>query len=641
MIVPMKKLTVLLYHRQKEELLQALGDAGVVHVVEKVAEPAGELAELAEKSRRIERVAGALKRRMQAGKLSPEQQQADAIDALLDAFEKLESRRDALEQDIAALRKDAAVLSPWGDFDPQSFARLAEAGIRIRFFEAARKAFDALDKDAHRVEVVAGKGPRVLFVVVQREGEERFDKAEEVVLPGKSLSAIQQEIDEKEEEAREAGRSLDELCAYADAIGEQAGKLRVRESFETARQSMEDAVDGRVAVLEGWVPDHAQKDAASFLDGFAAWYEFAPPSPDDDVPVCLRNKTGLDLFEPVTKIFSLPSYFELDPTPFFAPFFALFFGLCLSDAGYGLILTVLGMVAMRFVSKTTRPLMLLLTVLGLATVAGGVMLNTFFGQAIFAAPGFENALFENGDPAALLRPAETPSGSMYFPAIPLSVYLGVIQIIIGMLMKAYNRSKMAGVVYALHPIAEVIMVAGVTLLLARINFLEMGAFTFGAIPVGPALMGLPAAAAWILMAAGCALMFVFNNPDKSPAARFGLGFWELYQFGTGLMADGLSYLRLFALGLGTGLLGSAFNQIAFMLITTEDGTRNYFSPLILGTIVILIGGHGINLALSGLGSFVHPLRLTFVEFYKNLDFKGGAKPYQPLRGKDALTTRGT
>jgi V/A-type H+-transporting ATPase subunit I len=96
------------------------------------------------------------------------------------------------------------------------------------------------------------------------------------------------------------------------------------------------------------------------------------------------------------------------------------------------------------------------------------------------------------------------------------------------------------------------------------------------------------------------------------------------------MADGLSYLRLFALGLAGGLLGAAFNQIAFMFIITKEGTLNYASPLIICTILILIIGHTLNFILAALGSFVHPLRLTFVEFYNNVVFKGGGQAFRPF-----------
>jgi V/A-type H+-transporting ATPase subunit I len=141
--------------------------------------------------------------------------------------------------------------------------------------------------------------------------------------------------------------------------------------------------------------------------------------------------------------------------------------------------------------------------------------------------------------------------------------------------------------------------------------------------------------ALILIAVGL-LLIVFDNlfvkKISSPFLRPVLIFWDAYNFASGLMSTSLSYLRLFALGLAGGLLGAAFNQIAFMLITNEQGVVNWATPLVVFTILILIIGHSLNLALSALGAFVHPLRLTFVEFYGgfSLGFKGGGKPYKPL-----------
>jgi V/A-type H+/Na+-transporting ATPase subunit I len=106
--------------------------------------------------------------------------------------------------------------------------------------------------------------------------------------------------------------------------------------------------------------------------------------------------------------------------------------------------------------------------------------------------------------------------------------------------------------------------------------------------------------------------------------------WEAYNLVSGILGNILSYLRLFALGLSGGLLGTAFNYIAFMMITGSDKQIHYGSPMIVFTILILVAGHSLNLVLSMIGSFVHPLRLTFVEFYCNVNFKGNGKPYTPF-----------
>ena len=125
-------------------------------------------------------------------------------------------------------------------------------------------------------------------------------------------------------------------------------------------------------------------------------------------------------------------------------------------------------------------------------------------------------------------------------------------------------------------------------------------------------------------------MIFLNNPDKKVYTRPLRFLGEFYFYITGLMSDGLSYLRLFALGLGGGLLGNAFNQIAFMFITDKSGNIKYTSFGIIGTILVLLAGHGLNFLLSAISSLAHTLRLTFVEFYNNVDFKGGGRAYKPF-----------
>jgi V/A-type H+-transporting ATPase subunit I len=185
--------------------------------------------------------------------------------------------------------------------------------------------------------------------------------------------------------------------------------------------------------------------------------------------------------------------------------------------------------------------------------------------------------------------------------------------------------------YMLHPLGDICTVIGITIYVTKINFINLADFSFGIVPIGPFLSSLPFSVSYIFIGIGLAFMFLFNNPAKGLLPYFGgAGLWALYQFTTGIMGDVLSYLRLFALGLAGGLLGAAFNDIAFMFVLQENGTINYTNPLFLVTLIVLVLGHTINFGLAALGSFVHPLRLTFVEFYKNLEFKGGGKAYSPL-----------
>ncbi|MBR3076225.1 MAG: ATPase V, partial [Bacteroidales bacterium] len=133
---------------------------------------------------------------------------------------------------------------------------------------------------------------------------------------------------------------------------------------------------------------------------------------------------------------------------------------------------------------------------------------------------------------------------------------------------------------------------------------------------------------WIVISLGVVSalgIFLFNDIKRNPLKNIGSGLWETYNTVTGLLGDVLSYLRLYALGLAGGMLGKAFNDIAAM--TIGDGSFGFGW---IAFIIILIVGHALNLAMCCLGAFVHPLRLNFLEFFKNAGYDGKGRAYQPL-----------
>ena len=390
-----------------------------------------------------------------------------------------------------------------------------------------------------------------------------------------------------------------------------------------------------IFTIQGWFPARREDEIRAYLDRHGVSYSVEEPQAGEHVPVLLKNRRPGRLFEPVTRIFSLPDYFELDPTPFFAPFFALFFGLCLGDLGYGAILTLLaGVIGWRASARgALRSVAYLGVILGVSTMINGVLLNTVFGQPLFNLPGADGFLFSGGGEWALFA-SQTIRGETVFPAMTLALLLGYVQIFLGGVLRGINAWRQDGWLYALQPAATLLMLLGGSFIAVHRDPLDLGFnadFAIGILPVGAAVARVSESAGWALLALGLCVFFLFNNPGLKIFLRPLLGIWEFYQFLTGLLGDILSYIRLFALGLASGLLGGAFNQIAFMILPRgPDGDMVYATPLILLTILILILGHSLNLALSALGAFVHPLRLTFVEFYKNLHFRGGGKLFRPF-----------
>ena len=374
---------------------------------------------------------------------------------------------------------------------------------------------------------------------------------------------------------------------------------------------------GEILRMTGFVPSGDSDRLAAFLDSRDVVYLLEEPDKDDRIPVKLKNGRVVRLFEPITRIFGLPSYAELDTTPFFAPFFAFFFGMCLADFGYGLIVLALSAAAFFVLKKPVmKSIAALGMILGFTTLIGGVILDTLFGTRISDISDLPESisrliLFRDNDSA------------MYF-----AISLGVIQVMFGFVLQTVNRIRQDGFQGGLKPIGTFLLIVGVV-------FYAMGAlgtdFAIGPIPVGKLFHagGIdPGRIGMVLLIGGVALVLFFNSLDKKIWLRPLLGLWEMYGIVSGVPGDILSYIRLFALGLAGGLLGGAINQIAFMV---RGDTPGIISTVLM--LLVLAGGHGINFALAALGAFVHPLRLTFVEFYKAVGFSGGGKAYTPFARK--------
>ncbi|MGM0442599.1 MAG: V-type ATP synthase subunit I [Fibrobacterota bacterium] len=619
----MKKIELLLFHREGEQFLKDLRRAGVVHIDTDKADLSQRGESLRSELIRVDRILRDL------GRLKIEEKTGSTQDdaaKLIDETEEINRQYESCSTEIATLQKDALQLKHWGDFDPALLDQLEERSVYTFFFDVPAKDMDSLDGQTYAV--IQDMGASKYVVVFSRKETINLPYLEPLAVPRLSLKEVKAKIEDLAQKRQKLMARKKEIAARAQIIRAYGTGLENDLRYEQTQSSMQGLTAGRILHLTGWIPHSALPTVESLLENYSCWYETADPQREDRVPVKMKNPGGFKLFEPITKIFDLPDYFELDPTPFFAPFYALFFGLCLGDIGYGAVLLVLSLAAGAKMKKSLKPIFNLGAVLGLMTMLSGVLLNTFFGAPLFPG-GQEQALLSSGGGFALLQNTVV-DGKTVYPAMAFSVYLGIIQIILGMLLKSWNRYHAGGPLHAVFPFGTIALTAATVLALIKINFLDMATFfqvvSGGDISAAAVMSALSWTTVQVMGGIGLALLFLFNNPDKNVGIRLPLGLWELYQFVTGIMGDGLSYIRLFALGLAGGLLGNAFNQIAFM-VSGDDKPAILFAA----TILILILGHTINFILAGLGAFVHPLRLTFVEFYNNLEFKGGAIPFSPFK----------
>lgn len=327
-------------------------------------------------------------------------------------------------------------------------------------------------------------------------------------------------------------------------------------------------------------------------------------------------------------MFSLPDYFELDPTPFFAPFFMFFCGMCLGDVGYGSIILLLAIVLVFKGPPKLKSIFLLGSLLGGMTLLNGFFLNSFFGATIFNVEGAKG-IVGAGSILPFLSPTVI-NGKTEFPAITFAIYIGLTQMLLGMVLQVINKIRNKGIIYAIQPMCYVPLTLAAVIALCKANFLAMGTYSINSLHIGAAIAGVPSSVLFVLLGIGIVPFMLFNTPTMKIWFRPLKFLWEFYNFTNGFVSNLLSYLRLFALGLAGGLLGKAFNDIALMLVTNDQGQVSLGTPLIVCTILIMLIGHSLNFGLSALGAYVHSVRLIFVEFYGNLSFQGGGKSYNPF-----------
>lgn len=601
MIAKMKKLTFLVYHKEYDAFLKSIRDLGVVHVATK-AQGSAENAALQESIRLSARYTAAIK--MLQG-LNVQPAAAHTGDAgkgteVLAEIEDVQQQIQQVAHKLQAVEKELVQLEPWGDFDPKSVARLRDAGYQIDFYICSDKQFKEEWVDFYNATEINHVGSKLYFVTVMPKGENIDLEVETAKLPDCSLSDlhVRKENLAKQSEALQA-RLKDLAASVVPDL--QAAQAQVHSQIEFSKVVLntDSLADNKLMLLQGWAPADCVSKIKDFLESKEVYYEVADPTPEDDVPILLDNKGFFRLFEPIMRLYMLPKYNELDLTPFFAPFFMLFFGLCLGDSGYGLFMllavTVYRLVA-KNISASMKPILTLVQLLGASTMVCGLLTGTCFGFNLY---DIQLPLFQS------LKEAISLDNQQMFN---LSLILGGVQIIFGMILKAINQTIQFGFKYAVATIGWLFILVSTAIAFAAPGFMPMG---------GTVHM--------VFLAIGVLMAYLYNSPGKNVFVNIGLGLWDSYNMATGLLGDVLSYVRLFALGLSGGILASVFNSLAVGM--SPDNV--IAGPIVM--VLIFVIGHAINMFMNVLGAMVHPMRLTFVEFFKNSGYEGGGKEYKPFK----------
>lgn len=359
--------------------------------------------------------------------------------------------------------------------------------------------------------------------------------------------------------------------------------------------------------VTGWIREKDKSTVEGTLERMFKdlYIVTSKPEPDDNPPVALENNSFVSPFETVTGIYGYPNSREFDPTPFLAPFFAIFFALCLTDAAYGIILSILSVYLYRNLSieRHRKRLLRLLFICGLFTVIAGIITGGWFGN-VSEAFGFLSFLEPIRKRFILFDPLKDP---IIFLGISLA--LGFIQIIFGLFIKMLLNIKRGQYKEAIFD------------QLFWILFLLSIVFTAGTLAV-ESLKPAYRFSSYFTIVMAIALVATQGRHQKSIPLKIVSGLGSLYSV-ISYLSDVLSYSRLLALGLATGVIATVVNE----LVKTFSGIP--ILGIIIG-VVVFVGGHLFNMVINAFGSFVHSSRLQFVEFFGKF-FEGGGKEFNPLR----------
>ena len=608
MIEKMQKYLFLIYHREYEGFLQSLRELGVVHIKEtKSPKQFDNLQALLAKRKDL----ADLRRRVKSlrSKDAPEvslilpQSEEQGVAVQSEIEELMEKERNLANQ-IAAQRREIDYWSIWGEYDLDLMKKLENAGYKLHFYVVASQQFKEEWIEEYRAVKVNDFRAQAYFVTIGQSGDAR-PEADEVKAPTASMDEMQRKLETLQQEAEETHNRIVE---FADTrLGELDGYDQFIErdfDFANALLQAEPEANDTLMVLEGWVPERVADKIAPALDGVPCYYEQVEIEANDNVPVKLKNNRYACLFEMITKMYSLPNYGELDITALFAPFFMLFFALCFGDGGYGLLLLIGATVAKTKAKEDgVKSVCSMLMWLGGTTAIVGSLMGTVFGMVM---PWTGGTILGSVPDTYILN----QNTMMY-----LSVVLGLIQIVFGKFIAGYKTQVQKGFKYGLATYCWAILIL-------------FGGLGLVAMMLGEGNPMLAMASKVLLGIAALAFVIAlfYNTPGKNIFLNFGSGLWATYNNASGLLGDTLSYIRLFAIGLTGGILGGVFNNLA---VQVGGGLPVGLNFVVMA--IILLFGHGLNFGLCMISSLVHPLRLTFVEFYKNAEFEGGGRQYTPFK----------
>ena len=542
------------------------------------------------------------------------------IEGYISSILRLNYRLHMTDEKINKMSSDLASLKPWMVYDvPLDISETKATNIELGVvpstvnLDKIKEKLEKLELPSNISVVNSDRELIYLAVVMMREGTDDvlgilkqygFTQLPFQGFEGRvsdNIEKITKQIDEQrdirrelEEEVAGYGKMQKDIEFLSDYLTIERDRERIKSKMRVTKRTFN---------FEGWVPSHLKNRVERILDRYGCHYEYRDPLEGEEVPVMIENSPAVTPFEAVTQMYSMPDYKGFDPTKWFAIFYAMFFGIMLSDAGYGLVITIATFITLKKfdLEGMTKKMVKMFMYCGIATVFWGAMFGGWFGDLI---PVVADVLF--GKKVEIkpiwFNPIDDPTRLLIW-----SLGFGIVHIFLGMAINAYMLIKRGQFWDAVFDVFSWYV-------------LIIGAIMYGALGNSNPALGKVGLYMAII---GAAILLLTGGRKNKGFGKVTGGLGALYGI-TGYVSDILSYSRLLALGLATGVIASVVNTMGSL------GGRGIVSFIVL--IVVGIVGHSFNMAINILGAFVHSSRLQYIEFFGKF-YEDGGEEFDPFRNE--------
>ena len=633
MIVPMKKVSLVIPGDKKHEALRKLRKAGFLHI--EISEGSG--ARLEELKAEISLLESAV---FTVGKDKKAKENKLSVSEALAAAKEiaaLEEEKKICHSEKVTLTAELDRLKSWGEIDPEKIKSLAENDIEIAFYEMPKSEYESLGEEVKTVRLDAGKASVRFMIVISDSDAQAVKKldAYRFELPQISTAQAQAKVTQLSNRIKE----IDEkILSYAGCVTSMKAAVSAIEKdveFEVYATGMANenlSADGKgdfsVAYFRGYVEtDNLDKLRQTAKDNSWALL-IEDPTPDDNVPTKLKNNKFVSLIYPLTDFLgTVPGYFEYDISAWFLGFILIFFGIIFGDGGYGLLITAVAaamVVRSAVKDKKVSPTFLLVGLFGLSTMLWGTLTCTWFGLSPEQLPQWIKALsvpvISNVYADRIWHPFWTQGEVGLTTAQNLQILcftLALVQLTVAHIKGVFRNIKS---VKMLGDIGSVLQLFGIYyLVLSLVVNAEVFSFglVIGGVPVGTVAIAL--------IGIGFVMSFVFSNYEGSIIKSITASLKNIVSVLLGVVnvfSDIVSYIRLWAVGLAGAAISATVNELAGPLLGN-------FMFMVLG-IFLLVFGHGLNMILNVLSVIVHGIRLNTLEFSSHLDMSWSGHKFKPF-----------